>query len=335
MSKQYIGLKLGSTNTSIFKPGNGLVLKEASLIAMSTNPKNKEVYAVGENAKLIRDRLPQSIAVYSPINNGVICYEELATLMLKSFIKKIFPTRTFGQNIKAVVCTPIGLNPEEKKAIELTCYKSGIADVTLIPEAICHAVGLALDIQSERSCMIVDIGGNTTDIAIISNYSIIDAYNISIGGEIINSAIVKYINETYKIEIGLKQADRIKIEVCSLIENYQSSIEVTGINYSNNTKETINVTSRELYPIIKHYYGKIATVINSVIKNNDPQIADDINECGIYFMGEASTIIGLDKFFQKATSQKIITSNSLNSSMLGTGELIKNPQLLHKIIKRL
>lgn len=335
MSTQYIGLKLGSTNTSIYKPGNGLVLKEASLIAMPTNPKNKEVYAVGENAKIIRDRLPQNIAVYSPITNGTINYEELATLMLKSFIKKIFPNKSLGRNIKAIVCVPIGLSPNERKSIELTCYKSGIADVTLVPEIICHAIGSAIDIQSEKATMLVDIGGNITDIAIISNYGLINAINISIGGEIINSAIIKYINETYKLIIGNKQADKIKIEICSLIENFQAQIEVTGYNYLTNTKENINLTSKELYPIIKHYYGKIATVINSIIKDCDPQIISDINDNGIYFLGESSSIIGLDKFMQRNTSLKSTTAINLNSSMVGTGELIKNPHLLHKILKKI
>lgn len=335
MSTQFIGLKMGSINTSIFKAGNGLVLKEASLIAMPTNPKNKEVYAVGENAKKIRDRLPQNIMVYSPITNGVIQYEDLALLMLRSFIKKVFPNKSFGQNIKAIVCTPVGLSPEEKKTLELTCYKAGIADVYLVPEVFCLAIGTGIDIQSEKANMIVDIGGNITDIAIISNYNIISAYSISIGGAIINSAIIKYINETYKIIISNEQAEQIKIEVCSLIENYYASIDVDGFNYTTNTKESITITSSELYPIIEHYYGKIATIINSVIKDSDPQVIADITETGIHFFGEASSMIGLDKFFQKNTSFKIDLVNSPNSNMIGTGELIKYPQLLHKIIKKL
>ena len=335
MSTQFIGLKLGSTNTSIFKPGNGLVLKEASLIAMPTNPKNKEVYAVGENARKIKDRLPQNIMVYSPISNGVIQYEDLALLMLKNFIKKVFPNKSFGQNIKAILCTPVGISPEEKKTFELTCYKSGIADVYLIPEVFCHAIGSALDIQNENATMIVDIGGNTTDIAIISNYSLIHAYSISIGGSLINSAIIKYINETYKIVIGNEQAEQIKLDICSLIENYHSSLEVDGYNYLTNSQESVTISSTELYPIIKHYYGKLATMINSIIKECDPQVISDINENGIFFFGDGSSIIGLDKFFQKNTSFKVTTSSSLNTSMIGLGELIKYPQLLHKIIKKL
>lgn len=335
MSTQYIGLKLGSTNTLIYKPGNGLVLKEASLIAMPTNPKNKEIYAIGNNAKLIKDRLPQNIIVYSPIENGVIQFEDLAISMLKVFIKKVFPNKTFAQNIKAIVCTPIGLSAEEKKTIELTCYRSGIADVCLVPEVLCHAIGLGLDIQNEKANMIVDIGGNITDIAIISNGTIVQAYNLSIGGSIINSAIIKYINETYKIVIGSEQAEHIKLEVCSLIENYHASIDIDGINYLTSTKETITINSSELYPIIKHYYGKIANLINSVISSSDPQIVSDLNENGINFLGEASSIIGLDKFYQKMTSFKTLTSTNKNSSIIGVGELIKNQQLLHKIIKKL
>ena len=335
MSTQYIGLKLGSTNTSIFKPGNGLVLKEASLIAMPTNPKNKEVYAVGENAKKIKDRLPQNIVVYSPISNGVIQYEDLAVSMLKHFVKKVFPNKTFGQNIKAILCTPIGISCEEKKMFELTCYKSGIADVYLIPEVFCLAIGSALDIQSEKASMVVDIGGNITDIAIISNNTLVNAVNISIGGSIINSAIIKYVNETHKLVISNEQAEQIKIDICSLIDSYHAHIEVEGYNYLTNIRESITLTSMELFPIIKHYYGKIASVINSVIKNCDPQVIADISENGIYFFGDASSIIGLDKFFQKQTSFKTTTSTSSNTSMVGVGELIKYPQILHKIVKKL
>ena len=335
MSTQFIGLKLGSVNTTIFKSGNGLVLKEASMIAMPTNPKNKEIYAVGNNAKKLKDRLPQNIVVYSPISNGTIGYDDLALMMLKEFIKKVFPNKSIGQNIKAILCTPLGLLPEEKKAFELTCYKAGIADIYLVPEVICSAIGNGINIQSEKANMIVDIGGDSTNIAIISNYNIISAYNVSIGGEIINSAIIKYINETYKIIISSEQAEQIKLDVCSLMENYYASIEIDGYNYLTNLKESISISSSELFPIIKHYYGKIATIINSIIKQNDPQIIEDLTENGIYFFGGGSYMIGIDKFFQAQTSFKVRIAVNSNASMIGTGELISHPQLLHKLMKNL
>lgn len=335
MSAHYIGLKIGSSNTTIFKSGNGLVLKEASMIAMPTNPKNKDVFAVGNNAKRLKDRLPQNIVVYSPISNGTIGYEDLALLMLKEFLKKVFPNKTIGQNIKAILCTPLGLSPEEKKAFELTCYKAGIADLYLIPEVICSAIGNGLNIQSEKANMIVDIGGDSTNIAIISNNTIVSAYNVSIGSSIINSAIIKYVNETHNIVISNEQAEQIKLDICSLMENYHASIDIDGYNYLTNLKEQITITSSELSPIIKHYYGKIATIINSIIKQSDSQIIEDLNENGIHFFGGGSTAIGLDKFYQKHTSFKARIAINSNASMLGAGELISHPQLLHKLMKSL
>ena len=335
MSTHFIGLKIGSINTAIFKPGNGLVLKEASMIAMPTNPKNKDVYAVGNNAKKLKDRLPPNIMVYSPISNGVIQYDDLAQLMLKDFIKKIFPTKSIGQNIRAILCAPLGLSPEERKAFEMTCFKSGIADVCLVPEVICSALGNGINIQCEKANMIVDIGGDSTNIAIISNYNIISAYNISIGGTIINSAIIKYINETYKIIISSEQAEQIKLDACSLIENYHASIDIDGYNYISNLKEQITISSNELYSIIRHYYGKIASLINSIIKECDPQIIEDLSENGIHFFGGSSALIGIDKFFQTETSFKAKVSVNPNASMVGTGELISNPKILNKLIKNL
>ena len=335
MSTQNIGLKLGSDYTTIFKSGNGLVLKEPSLIAMPVNPKKKEVYAVGETAKKLKERLPKNIVVYSPLSNGVIQYEDLAQLMLKDFIKKIFPVKTFGQNIKAILCVPIGISLEERKAFELCCFRAGIADVSIIPEVFCSAIGAGIDIQSEKAHMIVDIGSETTNFAIISNYNILYAYNVSIGGSIINSAISKYINETYKVTIGNEQAEQIKLDICSLIENFSASIEVDGYNYATNAQETLTISSSELFPIITHYYGKIATIINSIIQDSDPQVIADLTDNGINFFGGASGIIGLEKFMQKATSFKSTYQSNPNVNMIGTGELMKYPQILHKIMKKI
>ena len=335
MSTQFIGLKLGSINTTIYKSGNGLVLSESSMIAMPTNPKNKDVFAVGNEAKKLKDRPPQNIIVYSPISNGVIQYDDLALFMLKIFIKKVFPYKSIGQNIKAVLCTPLGLSSEERKSFELTCYRAGIADIYLIPEVICSAIGTGINIQDEKANMLVDIGGDSTNIAIIANTNLISAYNLSIGGAIINTAIIKYINETYNIIISNEQSEQIKLEVCTLIDNYEATIDIDGYNYLTSNQERVTLSSSELFPIIKHYYGKIATVINSIIKQSEPQIIADITENGIYYFGGASSIIGLDKFYQKATSFKSKITTNINACMSGVGELVSHPQLLHKLIKNL
>ncbi len=333
MSTFYIGIKLGSTTTCIYKSENGLVLKEASLIAMPTNLKSREVKALGNDAKRLIGRVPANITIVSPISNGVIQYEDLAVLMLKGFLKKVFPSKSIGQNIKAIVTTPIGLSPAEKKQYETMCYKAGIADVFLVPDVISYAVGNGIDIQSEISNLIVNIGGDTTNIATISNYSIINGYTLSIGGNIINVAIAKYIEETYNIFISTEQAEHLKYEICSLFETYSIDYDIIGLNKSTQLKETITINSSEIYPIVKHYYQKIAEAINSIIQSSDPEVISDISKNGIYFYGSGSAMIGLEKFMAEQTSFKINSPDTSRSNMLGTGVLIKYPQLLKKILK--
>lgn len=333
MSTYYIGIKMGSSTTCIYKSGNGIVLKEPSLIAMPTNMKIKDVKAIGEDARRLIGRVPNNITIFSPIANGVIQYEDLAVLMLKGFLKKIFPNRSIGQNIKAIVTTPISITPQEKKVFETTCFKAGIADVYLIPDVLSYAVGTGIDIQSETANMIVNIGGDTTNIATVSNYSIINGYTLSFGGSIINVAIAKYIEETYNFYISTEQAEFLKTEICSLFETYTVSYDIIGLNKKTQSKEQLTINSTELYPIVKHYYSLIANAINSVIQSSDPEVIADISKNGIYFYGGGSSIIGLEKFMADNTTFKINLPDTSRSNILGTGVLIKYPQILKRIVK--
>lgn len=333
MSTHYIGLKLGSTTTCIYKAGNGIVLKEPSLIAMPTNLKLKDIKALGSDAKKLIGRTSENITVYSPISNGVIQYTDLAVYMLKGFLKKVFPNKTIGQNIKAIVCTPLGLTPEEKKQFEIVCFKSGIAEVFLVPDIICYAIGSGIDIQSETAKLAINIGGDATNIAIISSNSIIKGLNLSIGGSLINASIEKFIEDKYNLSISLEQAENIKLEICSLIENYNANIEITGLNKASQVYEQITISSSELYPIVKLYYSKIAKTINSIIQSSEPEIISDIITNGIYFFGNASNIVGLENFMANETTFKVTVSNIEKSNILGTGELINQPQLLKKILR--
>lgn len=333
MSTFFIGLKLGSTTTCIYKSGNGIVLKEPSLIAMPTNLKFKEIKAIGQEAKRMIGRTAENITVYSPILNGTIQYQELAVLMLKSFLKKVIPNKTIGQNIKAIVCIPLGLSAEEKKQFEIVCFKSGISEVFLVPDILCYALGGGVDIESEKAKLAINIGGDATNIAIISNSTIIKGINLSIGGTLINAAIEKFIEEKHGLSISIEQAEQIKIEICSLLENYESTIEISGLNKETQVYEQAIISSSELYPIVKLYYSKLAKTINSIIQSSEPEIISDILESGIYFYGNASNIIGLEKFMATETSCKVNLSTAEKTNILGTGELINKPALLKKILK--
>lgn len=333
MSTFYIGIKLGSTSTCIYKPGNGIVLEEASLIAMPKNLKIRDVKAVGSDAKKLIGRTSDNISVFSPILNGTIHYEELAIYMLKGFLKKVFPNKSIGQNIKAILSVPMGLSAEEKKHLEITCFKAGIADVYLVPDIINYALGSGININEESAKFIVNIGGHTTNIGIISNLQIIKGYNFSIGGSLINVALKEYIENKYNIFISYDQVEKLKTEIATLFENYNASMEIIGVNKNTQAKEHVIITSNELYPITSNYYGKIADAINSIFQSADPEAIADISKNGIYFYGGGTKIIGLEQFMAEKTNLKIILNNLSKSNLYGTGELIKYPQLLKKVLK--
>ncbi len=333
MATNYIGIKMGSTITCIYKSGNGIVLKEPSLIAMPTNTKNKEVKAIGTDAKKLIGRVSNNITIFSPIANGVVQYEELAVLMLKGFLKKIFPIKSLGQNIKAVLTVPLGLSPAEKKQFEIVCFKAGIADVYIVPDVIAFTLGSGIDIKSETSRLIVNIGGDTTNIAVISNHSVIHGYGLTIGGNIISVAIAKYIEDAHGFEIGVPAAEQIKNEICSLFENFTASKEIVGINKKTMLKDKLVVSATELYPIVKNYYEKIAEAVCSVLQSCDPQIVSDIAKNGICYYGGSTYIIGFEKFMFERTKFKTKVYEIQKLNVMGTGELINNPQLLKRIIK--
>lgn len=333
MSTYYIGLKLGSNNTWIYKSGNGLVLREPSLVAVSNNPKNKEVQSIGIDAKNQIGRLASDTLVISPISNGMVRYEDLAAAMLKGFLKKVFPVKTFAQKIKAILCVPLCISASEKKKFEIVCFKAGIAEVYIIPDILSYAIGSEMSLQSDMSQMIVNIGGDTTNIAVISGYTILSGYNFSIGGSLINVAISKYIEESYSIKISPDMAEHIKTEICSLFNSYNATTKAVGINKKTKLREEKIISSTELFPIIDYYYGRIAQAILSIISSLDPETASDITKNGIYYFGGATAMIGFEKYMFDKTGFKVNFSNMTQSNIVGIGELIQYPQILKKIIK--
>lgn len=335
MSKQLIALKLGSTITTIFKQGEGLVLKEPSLIAVSGHLKSREIKAVGKEAKRMQGRTNGSISVVSPINAGVITDSELATAMLKSFLKKIFPRQFLKPHIKAILCVPLGISVAEKKIFEKVCYNAGIADVTLIPAIICSAIGDDIPINTSTGRLIVNIGGGCTNIAAIAMNNIITGINISIGGTSINSAIENLILEKYGLYISEGTSEKIKQDICSLLENNNATTEFQGVNIKTKESETVALSSKDIYPLATHYYSKIAQAIASVIAECPPDIANDISREGIHLYGGHAQVIGITKFLKNILNVKINLSETGKTDIFGAAKLLDNPTQYNEIIKSL
>ena len=335
MSKQLIALKLGSTTTTIFKQGEGLVLKEPSMIAVSGYLKSREIKAVGKEAKRMQGRTSGSISVVSPINAGVITDTELATAMLKGFLKRISPRQFFKPNIKAILCVPLGISVDEKKAFEKVCYGAGIADVTLIPAIICSAIGDSLPINTSAGKLIVNIGGGCTNIAAMAMNNIITGINISVGGANINTAIEQYVLERFNLHISDGSSEKIKQEVGSLLPNNTATTEVQGVNINTKESESVLISSMDIYPIMTHYYSKIAEAISSVISSCPPDIANDIARDGIYVFGGHSHISGLTKFLRELLKINVLISENAKTDIFGAAKILDNPSEYLDVLKGL
>ena len=331
--KQLIALKLGSTMTTIFKQGEGLVLKEPSMIAISGSLKSLEVKAVGKEAKRMQGRIGGSTSVVYPINNGVITDSELATAMLKLFLKKIFPRKFFKPNIKAILCTPLGINLKERKTFEKVCYNAGIADVTIIPAIICSAVGDDIPVNTNNGKLLVNIGGGTTNIAVMAMNNIISGINISIGGTSIDKAVENLVAEKFNIRLGEGIAQKIKEEVLSLLESDTASIEVQGINITTKENESKIITSKDIYPVATYYYGKIAEAILGVINTCPPDIINDIKHEGLYLFGSNSEVNGIAKFYKNKLGINVITYDHNRTDIIGAAKILDNPTQYQELLK--
>lgn len=331
MATTIIGLKLGSNISWIYKPNCGMVLCEPTMIAISTSLKNKEVKAVGFDAKKLIGRTPENVSLFSPIVGGLIQYEELTSLLIKEFLNKIFIVKKFNQKIKAVLFVPECLNYEEKKQYESCCYKAGINEVVLVPEVLCYDIGNLNFDQNNHANLYVNIGYDQTNIVIVSNNTIINAYSLSIGSSLINIAIKKYIEDKYFIKIGHGQDNFIREEICSLFENYNASLNINGFNTKTQTKQQITIFSNEFYPILSYYYGKISESIKSILLSSDPIIISDVTNNGINFLGSGSEIAGLELFIMKTIGYMSNIISDKEYEKVGLKKIIDSPTLLKKI----
>ena len=335
MASIFLAIKLGSTTTTIFRQGDGLVLKEPSLIAVSGSMKNREVKAIGYEAARLMGRTADNINVVAPIANGLINNVELATSMLRGFVKKVCPDQLFKPNIKALICVPLGISLTDKKVIQKVCYSAGISDVTIIPAIICSAIGQDIDIENKYGKLVVNIGGGCTNIAVIANNNIIHGISLSLGGSKINMAIEQYISEKYNLQISSNSAEKIKQEVGSLFANYSATSDIVGLDLSTKENSTLTIHSKEIFPIIEHYYSLIAEAVTTVINMCPPDIIGDINKSGIYISGSQSTLPGLDKFFKKQLNIPANVNETSKTDIWGASKLLDDPLWLKKILLQL
>ncbi|HEY8423429.1 MAG TPA: rod shape-determining protein [Clostridia bacterium] len=334
MSKINLALEMGSSNTSIYMEGLGVVLKEASQIAFLENVSEKNVIEAGSKVKKMQGKTSDKTIIVSPVQEGVIVDKTAAIAMLKVFLRRVIKSK-FLLKIRAIVCVPCGLTKEQRLDYETVCLKAGITEVILVESVIAAGLGIGLSLESSKGAALIDIGGGTTDIAVMSNCSIISACSVFAGGNMMDAAIMDYIKKKYGLIIGQATAERLKIEIGSLYGNDLAEIKVSGMDQRTQNPSYAIVTAQDIKEAIEPIYLKIASSAEAIINVCPPEIASDIYRNGIFLTGGASNILGIEQFLgtRLKISVKVVTDASY-AVILGAGKLLSDEQLLQNIFEQ-
>ena len=322
-----IGIDLGTSNTLIYVKGKGIVLDDASVIGIDKN--TNKVIAYGKEAKEMIGKVNDDIKIVKPIQDGVIAYFDETYAMLNHFLKKAVGKRLISKP-NLMICCPSNITGVERNAISEIASRIGARKVYVLEEPKVAAIGAGIDITKASGSMIVDIGGGTTDIAVLSLGEIVISKSIKIAGNTFDEDIKKYIKQKYKIEIGDNQAENIKIEIATSIKsNKQDSTIVTGNNIETSLPETITITSDEVLEAVKNSIKKIVNEIKSVLEKTSPELTSDIKEKGIIATGGGSLIDGLiDKLRKDLKIPVFLSDNPLTNVVEGTKVLFDNIHII-------
>ena len=321
-----IGIDLGTANVLIYVKGEGIVLNEPSVVAV--NSLNK-VLTVGMEARNMLGRTPGNVVAIQPMKDGVIADFETTELMLEYFIKKIKCNSIFYKP-RILICCPSNITPVEKTAIKEVAEKAGARRVFLEEETKVAALGAGLDISKPSGNMVIDIGGGTTDIAVLSLGDIVTSSSIKVAGNTFDNDIIKYIKDKYKLLIGERTAENIKLEIGTVYQvKDDKQIEVRGRNMINGLPSTITIKSSEIKEALKESVYKIVHTAKQVLEQTPPELSADIINKGIVLTGGGALIRGLDKLLKEELKVPVyIASSPLTCVAEGTGILLENINLI-------
>ena len=316
-----LGIDLGTATVLVYVKGKGVILKEPSVVAI--NKVNNKILAVGEEARKMIGRTPGNIVAVRPLKDGVISDYDITEKMLKEFIKKACG----GKKIiapKVMVCIPSQATEVEKRAVIDATKNSGAKEVHLIEEPLSAAIGAGIDITKPDGNMIVDIGGGTTDIAVISLGGVVIRKSIKSAGDRFDEAIVKYVRLKHRIMIGEKTAEDLKINIgCAYKDARESSYIMKGRNLVTGLPDQVEITSEEIREALEEPVGLIVDGVKYILEKTPPELASDIIEKGIIMTGGGSLLYGLDKLIEVNTGLNVkIAENSVEAVVEGTGQVL-------------
>ena len=328
-----LAIDLGTANTLVYVKGKGIVLSEPSVVAVRKNDRDRNrVLAVGREAKMMLGRTPGNIVAIRPMKDGVIADFEITEAMLRHFIRKVHNRRSLIRP-RIIICVPSGITPVEKRAVRESAESAGAREVYLIEEPMAAAIGAGLPITEPICNMVVDIGGGTSEVAVISLAGIVYSKSVRVGGDKMDEAILQYIKRTYNLLIGERTAEIIKTTIGNAFPGEPESMDVKGRDLVTGIPKIINVNSDEVRQAIQEQIDSIVAAVKTALEQTPPELAADIVDRGIYLTGGGALLKGLDELLKQETGLPIkIADDPLATVVLGSGRALDNLNILKEVM---
>jgi len=331
MFNKDIGIDLGTANTLVYMRGKGIIIREPSVVAVDTRTDRAKY--VGQEAKDVIGRTPGSIVAVRPLKDGVIADFEMTTTMLQEFISKAKKGSMFSK-IRVVICIPSGVTAVERRAVKEAAENASAKRVSIIEEPMAAAIGAGLPVSEPQGSMIVDIGGGTSEVAVISLGGIVTSRSVRIAGDAFDTAIINYIKKKYNLLIGERTAENVKIAIGSAFPMEQESqMDIKGRNLLNGLPENITVSSAEVREALAEPLSHVIEAIKVTLEKTPPELAADIIDQGITLAGGGALIRGLDKLINKETGMPVnIAESPLDCVANGTGKVLEDIDKLREVL---
>ena len=330
-----MAIDLGTANTLVYVKGRGIVLNEPSVVAIAEVKGKKRVLAVGEDAKRMLGRTPGNIRAVRPLRDGVIADFEVAEEMIKYFIRKVHNRRSFASPM-VIVCVPSGSTAVERRAIQESAESAGARRVLLIEEPMAAAIGAGLPVTEPTGSMVVDIGGGTTEVAVLSLGGIVYARSVRVGGDKMDEAIIAYIRRNHNLLVGEGSASRIKEEIgsaCPPDEGEGRTMEIKGRDLMNGVPKELIISERQIAESLAEPVGAIIEAVKVALEHTEPELAADIVDKGIVLTGGGGLLSNLDFVLRHATGLPVsLADDPLSCVVLGTGRALEEMKRLKDVL---
>lgn len=322
-----VGIDLGTANVLVYIKGKGIVLSEPSVVAINND--TDEILAVGEEARQMLGRTPANIVAVRPLRDGVVSDYDITERMLKYFIRKTCGTGRFFKP-RIMVCVPSGVTEVEKRAVREAAVQAGGKDVYLMEEPVAAAIGAGIDISRPDGVMVIDIGGGTTDIAVISLGGIVASTSVKMAGDRFDEAIIQYMRKAHKLYIGERTAEELKVNIGTAFPREEVvSMECRGRDLVTGLPKSVDVTSEEMMEALEEPLTIICEAVHNVLERTPPELSADISNSGIVITGGGALLHGIDKRIEDRTGIKVIIADDPKSCVaIGTGQALNNLDVL-------